>query len=289
MKILVTGASGQLGSEIKERVERFPNWEFLFCTVESLDITNVSDVEDFFSIHKITAIINCAAYTAVDLAESNREVCEAVNVRGAKNLAIVAAKYNVKYIHTSTDFVFDGHYHLPYKETDKPNPLNVYGITKLQGEQEVLKLVPEAIIIRTAWLYSNHGGNFVKTMQRLGNEREELNVIFDQVGTPTWAGDLAETILEILSQLEVGGTQKGMYHYSNEGLASWYDFAIEIIEFSKLECKVLPIETKDYPTPAPRPAYSVLNKAKIKKDFGLEIPHWKQSLKKCILASKLGS
>lgn len=284
MKILVTGASGQLGSEIKERIEKFSNWVFLFCDVEDLDITNLNSVEAYVAENKITAIINCAAYTAVDLAETNPELCEAVNVTGAENLAIAAAKHNIKYIHTSTDFVFDGNYHLPYKETDIPNPLSVYGITKLEGEQKVLKLVPEAIVIRTAWLYSAHGGNFVKTMRRLGNEREQLNVIFDQVGTPTWAGNLAETILEILTQSENGGTQKGLYHYSNEGLASWYDFAVEIMELSKLDCKVLPIETKEYPTPAPRPAYSVLNKGKIKNDFGLEIPHWKQSLKKCILA-----
>ncbi|MEI6865495.1 dTDP-4-dehydrorhamnose reductase [Flavicella sp.] len=284
MKILVTGANGQLGSEIKERQEDFPNWNFLFCDVSELDITNLEAVESFVSKNEISAIVNCAAYTAVDLAETNIECCEAVNVMGAKNLAIVADKNKIKYIHTSTDFVFDGHHYLPYKEKDCPNPMTVYGRTKLQGEQEVLNKCPKSIVIRTAWLYSSYGGNFVKTMQRLGREREQLNVIFDQVGTPTWAGDLAGVILEIIRELEKGGSQKGLYHYSNEGLASWYDFAVEIMELSNLDCKVLPIETKEYPTPAPRPAYSVLNKSKIKNDFGLEIPHWKQSLKKCILA-----
>mgnify|MGYP000572001797 CR=1 FL=1 len=284
MKILVTGANGQLGSEINKRTSIYSNWEFVFSDVADLDITNLTAVESFVHQNKITAIINCAAYTAVDLAESNIEFCEAVNVLGAKNLAIVAASNNLKYIHTSTDFVFDGKYHLPYKESDEPNPLSVYGITKYKGEQEVLQENPSSIVLRTAWLYSEHGGNFVKTMQRLGKDRQTLNVIFDQVGTPTWAGDLATVILEILSQIEKGGKQSGLYHYSNEGIASWYDFAVEIMQISGIDCKVYPIETKEYPTPAPRPAYSVLNKAKIKKDFQLEIPHWKESLKKCILA-----
>tara|TARA_B100000809_G_scaffold225176_1_gene235951 strand:- start:6577 stop:7434 length:858 start_codon:yes stop_codon:yes gene_type:complete len=282
MRILVTGANGQLGTEINQRVDQYVNWEFFFCDVNDLDITNLKAVEEYVQQNQITAIINCAAYTAVDPAESNQEVAHAVNVVGAKNLAVVAAKHKLKYIHTSTDFVFDGKYHLPYIETDLPNPLSVYGSTKFIGEQEVLKAHPSAIIIRTAWLYSAHGGNFVKTMQRLGKEKDQLGVIFDQVGTPTWAGDLATTILEILSQLEKGGKQVGLYHYSNEGLASWYDFAVEIMELSELKCKVLPIETKEYPTPAPRPAYSVLNKGKIKADFKVEIPHWKASLKKCI-------
>jgi dTDP-4-dehydrorhamnose reductase len=284
MKILVTGANGQLGTEINLRTSQYANWEFFFCDVKDLDITNLNAVEVYVQQKQITAIINCAAYTAVDSAESNKEVAYAVNVTGAKNLAIVAATYNLRYVHTSTDFVFDGIYHLPYKETDLPNPLSVYGDTKYIGEQEVLKAHASAIIIRTAWLYSAHGGNFVKTMQRLGKEREQLGVIFDQVGTPTWAGDVAIAILEILRQLEKEGKQVGLYHYSNEGLASWYDFAVEIMELSEIKCKVLPIETKEYPTPAARPAYSVLNKGKIKEDFEFEIPHWKASLKKCIFA-----
>jgi len=284
MRILVTGANGQLGTEIKQRIIQFKNWKFFFCDVADLDITNLKAVEEYIEQKQITVIVNCAAYTAVDPAESNQKSAHAVNVTGAKNLAVVAAARELKYIHTSTDFVFDGKHHLPYKETDLPNPLSVYGSTKYLGEQEVLKTHPTTIVVRTAWLYSAHGGNFVKTMQRLGKEREQLGVIFDQVGTPTWAGDLATTILEILSQLENGGKQVGLYHYSNEGLASWYDFAIEIMELSEINCKVLPIETKEYPTPAPRPAYSVLNKGKIKVDFELDIPHWKVSLKKCIFA-----
>jgi dTDP-4-dehydrorhamnose reductase len=284
MKILVTGSNGQLGNEINKRTAAFPNWGFVFCDASQLDITDIEAVSAFISNNKITAIINCAAYTAVDKAEDDTELCYAVNVTGAKNLALAAAEFNCRYIHTSTDFVFDGKTHLPYREAEVPKPTSVYGKTKLEGEQEVLKLLPEAIVVRTAWLYSVHGGNFVKTMQRLGNERDQLGVIFDQVGTPTWAGDLAATILTVLEALEKGGTQKGVYHYSNEGLASWYDFAVAIMELSAIVCKVLPIETIAYPTPAPRPAFSVLNKAKIKSDFGIEIPHWRESLKKCILA-----
>ena len=284
MNILVTGANGQLGTEISERISQYPQWNFLFSDVAELDITNLKAVETYVQQNQIGAIVNCAAYTAVDAAESNKELAHAINATGAKNLASVAAAQKLKYIHTSTDFVFDGKYHLPYKETDLPNPLSVYGSTKYSGEQEVLSVHPAAIIVRTAWLYSAHGGNFVKTMQRLGKEREQLSIIFDQVGTPTWAGDLAAAILEILAQLEQGGTQKGLYHYSNEGLASWYDFAVEIMELSKIKCELLPIETKSYPTPAARPAYSVLNKEKIKTAFHLKIPHWKASLKKCISA-----
>jgi dTDP-4-dehydrorhamnose reductase len=283
MKILVTGANGQLGNEIKERIAQFAAWEFVFCDVQQLDITDLEAVCAFISNNKITAIINCAAYTAVDKAEEDQELCYAVNVTGVKNLALAAAAHNCKYIHTSTDFVFDGKHYLPYVESDTATPTSVYGKTKLEGEQEALKALPSAIVLRTAWLYSVYGGNFVKTMQRLGNEREQLGVIFDQVGTPTWAGDLAATILTVLKALDKGGTQKGLYHYSNEGLASWYDFAVATMELSAITCKVLPIETLAYPTPAPRPAFSVLNKTKIKRDFGLEIPHWRESLKKCIL------
>jgi len=206
----------------------------------------------------------------------------AVNVEGAKNLAKAAKDVNAKLIHISTDFVFDGRKCLPYSENDIPNPLSIYGKTKLEGEQAVLETLSSSIVIRTAWLYSAFGNNFVKTMQRLGKEREKLSVIFDQVGTPTWGGDLAQTILIILKQLEEGSTEKGLYHFSNEGVASWYDFAVEVMELSNINCQILPIETKQYHTPAPRPFYSVLNKARIKSDFGISIPHWKESLKKCI-------
>ena len=282
MNILITGSNGQLGNEIKERASKFSNWDFIYKDLPELDITNFEQLEKLVTELTINTIVNCAAYTAVDLAESNQEIAHAVNVDGAKNLAILAQKYNLKLIHISTDFVFDGKYYLPYKETDQPNPLSVYGSTKLEGEFAVLSEFPNSIILRTAWLYSSYGANFVKTMQRLGTERDELNVIFDQVGTPTWAGDLANTILEIIAQLESGSTHSGVYHYSNEGVASWYDFAVEIMNLSTINCDVFPIETKEYPTPAPRPSYSVLNKSKIKKDFNLKIQHWKVSLKECI-------
>lgn len=282
MNILITGSKGQLGNEIKERAFKFSNWNFIYKDLPELDITNFDHLEKLTKELSINAIINCAAYTAVDLAETNQQMAHSVNVDGAKNLAKIAQKFDIKLLHVSTDFVFDGEYHLPYKETDNPNPLSVYGSTKLKGELAVLSECPTSIILRTAWLYSSYGANFVKTMQRLGSEREELNVIFDQVGTPTFAGDLAKTILVILSELESGSAKKGIYHYSNEGVASWYDFAVEIMNLSNINCNVLPIETKEYPTPAPRPSFSVLNKNKIKTDFNLEIPHWKSSLKQCI-------
>jgi dTDP-4-dehydrorhamnose reductase len=281
MNILVPGSNGQWGNEIKERAFKFSNWNFIYRDLPELDITNFDHIEKLTKDLSINAIINCAAYTAVDLAESNKEIATAVNIIGAKNLAKIAQKLNLKLIHISTDFVFDGKYYLPYKETDIPNPLSVYGLTKLKGEQVVLSECPASIILRTAWLYSSYGSNFVKTMQKLGIERESLSVIFDQVGTPTYAGDLAQAILDVLTQLERGNENNGIYHYSNEGVASWYDFAVEIMNLSNIKCNVLPIESREYPTPAPRPSFSVLNKNKIKADFNLEIPHWKSSLKHC--------
>ncbi|NLP58830.1 dTDP-4-dehydrorhamnose reductase [Lutibacter sp. B1] len=283
MNILVTGANGQLGSEIRKRENEYKSWNFVYVDLPELDITNLAKIKEVVQRKSITAIINCAAYTAVDKAETVAETAYNVNVTGAENLAKVAAEFKLKLIHISTDFVFDGHSYLPYIESDTPNPLSVYGKTKLEGEEKVMQVHPSSIILRTAWLYSTYGTNFVKTMRKLGNEREELKVIFDQVGTPTWAGDLTASILIILSSLEEGNEKRGMYHFSNEGVASWYDFAVEIMALSKIKCVVLPIETKEYPTSAPRPSYSVLNKKKIKTDFAIEIPHWKESLRKCIL------
>lgn len=282
MKVLVTGASGQLGQELQIRAPQYTTWEFFFCDRSELDITNKEAVERVVLEKNITAIVNCAAYTAVDKAESEQELAYSINVIGAQNLARVASENQLQLIHVSTDFVFDGIRKTPYTESDSPNPIGVYGKTKLQGEEEILKVCPKAIVLRTAWLYSAFGANFVKTMQRLGKERTQLRVVSDQIGTPTWAGDLGDVLLEMLAKLENGGTQKGVYHYSNEGVASWYDFAVEIMKLSQIDCEVLPIETKDYPLPAPRPAYSVLNKSKIKRDFGLIIPDWKASLEKCI-------
>ena len=282
MNVLVTGGNGQLGSEIKQKIEQFCNWNFIFTDVADLDITNLTDLQAFVKQQSIHAIINCAAYTAVDPAESNKELAYAVNVEGAKNLAIAAKDVNAKLIHISTDFVFDGRKCLPYSENDIPNPLSVYGKTKLEGEQKILSVNSDAVIIRTAWLYSAFGNNFVKTIRQLGNEKDQLNIVFDQVGTPTWASDLADVLLLILSKIENGKEVKGLYHFSNEGVASWYDFAIEIMELSNINCQVLPIETKQYPTAAQRPLYCVLNKHKIKEDLGIQIPHWIVSLNKCI-------
>lgn len=269
---LVTGSNGQLGNELKRL---FGN-KAVYADKEELDITSFDDVKRFCSAHDFEAIINCAAYTAVDKAETDKELAEKINVLGPKNLAMTG----IPLIHISTDYVFDGTACRPYQEDDKTNPQSVYGITKLAGEKAVMEAASTAIIIRTAWLYSSFGNNFVKTMRRLGGERTELKVVFDQVGTPTYARDLAEAIVAILPQLKSG--MKEIYHFSDEGVCSWYDFAVEIMKESGLKCQVLPIESKDYPTPAKRPSYSVLNKAKIKRDFGLRINHWKESLLSCL-------
>ena len=269
---LVTGSNGQLGNELKRL---FGN-KAVYADKEELDITSFDDVKRFCSVHDFEAIINCAAYTAVDKAETDKELAKKINVLGPKNLAMTG----IPLIHVSTDYVFDGTACRPYQEDDTTNPQSVYGITKLAGEKAVMEAASTAIIIRTAWLYSSFGNNFVKTMRRLGGERTELKVVFDQVGTPTYARDLAEAIVAILPQLKSG--MKEIYHFSDEGVCSWYDFAVEIMKESGLKCQVLPIESKDYPTPAKRPSYSVLNKAKIKRDFGLRINHWKESLLSCL-------
>ena len=282
MNVLVTGGNGQLGSEIKYKIEQFCNWNFIFTDVADLDITNLTALQDFVEQHSINAIINCAAYTAVDLAETDNNKAYLINVIGAENLGEVSKENHIKLIHISTDFVFDGRKCLPYSENDIPNPLGVYGKTKLEGEQKILETNPTAIIIRTAWLYSAYGNNFVKTMLKLGGERAALKVVYDQIGTPTWASDLADVLLLLLYKSENGKEIKGVYHFSNEGTASWYDFAFEIMSISTSKCQVLPIETKDYPTLAQRPSYCVLNKSKIKNDLGIQIPHWKRSLQKCI-------
>ncbi|CAL2105892.1 dTDP-4-dehydrorhamnose reductase [Tenacibaculum sp. 190524A02b] len=280
MNILVTGANGQLGSEIKELSLLYTKHNFFFEGSKELDITNYEKVKEYISSKEIEAIINCAAYTAVDKAEEEKEKADGVNNAGVANLA--KAIGTGKLIHISTDYVFNGENFTPYIEEDLPNPIGVYGITKLEGEQKVLKSNAEAIIIRTSWVYSSFGNNFVKTMLRLGKERERLNVIFDQVGSPTYARDLGKLCLDILDKEEKINKQAKVYHYSNEGVTSWYDFAKAIMDFSKLQCVIYPIETKEYPTPAKRPNYSLLNKAKIKKDFNIEIPYWRDSLKECI-------
>jgi len=287
MKILITGSNGQLGSEIKTLGLTHPNFEFIFSDLLELDICNHNLLSDFVKENKIQVIINCAAYTAVDKAEEDFDNAELVNATAVGNLVTVAEEKNLKLIHISTDYVFDGTSHLPYNEDMVVSPLGVYGKTKREGEEYVINSLSNSILIRTSWLYSSFGNNFVKTMLRLGNERDSLGVIFDQIGTPTYARDLAQTCLEILSNSERLDAQGKVYHFSNEGVASWYDFAKAIMELGEVDCQVNPIESKEYPTPAARPHYSVLNKSKIKSDYGVEIPYWRDSLKECIQTLKV--
>jgi dTDP-4-dehydrorhamnose reductase len=277
--VLVTGAKGQLGSEIQHLSQSQQGFSFEFTDIEELDITSLEQLKAFFSSRKFDAIINCAAYTAVDKAEEEREQAELINHRAAENLAVFSREHRASLIHISTDFVFDGKSFTPYREEDLPHPVSVYGKTKWAGENAVLKEAEEVVIIRTSWLYSSFGNNFVKTILKLAKERDELNVVYDQIGTPTYARDLAGAVLSILNHKDF---VTGIYHYSNEGVASWYDLAQAIVEIKGLDCRINPIETHQYPTPAKRPAYSLLNKAKIKKTYGLEIPHWRTSLKSCL-------
>ncbi|MBY7734759.1 dTDP-4-dehydrorhamnose reductase [Francisella philomiragia] len=285
MNVLVTGSSGQLGSELKELVFssklEIQNYTFIFADSKLLDITEHESVRRFIIDNSIGAIINCAAYTAVDKAETDIEMADKINHLAVANIAMVAKEHGVKLVHISTDYVFDGQNYKPYIEADVTNPQGVYGATKLAGEQAILDINPKnSIIIRTSWVYSYYGNNFVKTMLRLGRERDSLGVIYDQVGTPTYAKDLAKSILDIL--LRIQNSKLEIYNYSNEGVASWYDFAKEIMDIANISCQVNSIETKDYPTPAKRPHYAVLNKSKIKSDFDIELPYWKDSLKDCV-------
>ncbi|WP_150468505.1 dTDP-4-dehydrorhamnose reductase [Francisella sp. SYW-9] len=291
MRILVTGTSGQLGSELREQVSVDENvlgkvtsengFEYFFTDSNLLNITNHSEVKQYIIDNNIDVIINCAAYTAVDKAESDFEIADKINNLAVANMAYIVKDLNLKFIHISTDYVFDGQSCRPYCENDETNPQGVYGATKLEGEKAVLSISPKnSIIIRTSWVYSYYANNFVKTMLRLGKEREFLGVIYDQVGAPTYAKDLAKCILEILTKLNNQDVE--VYHYSNEGVASWYDFAKEIMSVADINCQINPIVTADYPTPAKRPHYSVLNKNKIKRDFDIVIPYWRDSLKDCI-------
>ena len=284
MKILITGANGQLGNEIKELSGNFPEWKFMFTDVDELDITDESAVSAFFQNNNPDFIINCAAYTAVDKAENDFETANKINSVAPGILAKAAKQCSAKIIHISTDYVFDGTSCLPLKEIDKVNPTGFYGKTKLNGEQNCLKENREVIIIRTSWLYSSFGNNFVKTMLRLGKERDNLKVVFDQIGTPTYAADLAGAILSLIeiAERDIEKFIPGVYHYSNEGVASWYDFAKAIFEFSGLNCNVEPVLSEEFPSLVKRPNYSVLNKLKIRNTFALYIPYWKDSLKICI-------
>jgi len=282
--ILVTGSKGQVGSELQELAGSY-EYNFFFTDRDSLDITDKESIAVFVKNNSIDTIINAAAYTAVDRAEEDAVNADKVNHLATKYLAEIAKEQNIKLIHISTDYVFDGKNYKPYNEDDVTNPNGVYGATKLAGEKAMQEINPKnSIIIRTSWVYSSFGANFVKTMLRLGKERDALGVIFDQVGTPTYARDLAKAILDIIPQ--VNSERVEIYNYSNEGVLSWYDFAKEIMHMAKIDCQINPIETKEYPTPAIRPHYSLLNKAKIKKEFKIEIPYWKDSLNECL--RKLG-
>lgn len=284
MNIIITGAYGQLGSELKELEMDFPDYQFHFTDVDSLDITNEKAVDVLFEKKQPDFVINCAAYTAVDKAETDQNVAEKVNALAPEILGKISKKVGAKIIQISTDYVFAGDANQPYSETDKVDPQGIYGITKLQGEINCLNENPDSVVIRTSWLYSEFGNNFVKTMLRIGSERDELNVVFDQVGTPTYAADLAKTILQIIQRTVENSANfvPGVYHFSNEGVASWFDFAKAIFEIKEMNCKVNPVLSDAFPTPAKRPHFSVLNKSKIRKNFGIEIPHWRDSLKVCL-------
>lgn len=284
--ILVTGGNGQVGSELKALSEK-SNHEFCFTDYEDLDITDENKIFDFFQNNALSYVINCAAYTAVDKAEEDQEKAHSINVQGVHNLAQACAKSGIPLIHLSTDYVYHSNtQNVPFKEDDYTMPQGIYAATKLEGELVARAIHSMTMVIRTSWVYSSYGNNFVKTMIRLGNDRDKLSVIFDQIGSPTYAADLAAAILDIVEKHKENKIDNfkfnEIYHYSNEGVCSWYDFAKAIFEMENIDCIVEPIETKDYPTPAKRPHFSLLNKAKIKKSFELEIPYWKDSLKVCL-------
>ena len=291
MRLLVTGSMGQLGSEIKDLSINYDCIEFFFKDLPELDICDPEALEKFINRNQINAVINCAAYTNVDKAEDNIKMANQVNKKGVINIINALNITGGKLIHISTDYVYNGNNLVPYKETDMVDPLGVYGKSKRAGELAVIDSKIDAIIIRTSWLYSAHGSNFVKTMLKLGNDREKIGVVIDQLGTPTNASDLAKACLEILkSRINKKISSLGcLYHYSNEGVASWYDFSVAIMELGDVDCKINPIKTTDYPTLAKRPKYSVLDKSKIKTDFKIEIPYWRDSLKDCITKIKLDS
>lgn len=277
--VLVTGSKGQLGNEVQVLAPSYSQFEFIFTDVEELDICDRKAVENYFAKRKIDVLLNCAAYTAVDKAEEDVELCYRINEKAVGILGEIAAEYGTRVVHVSTDYVFDGTSYRPYTEDMPVCPATVYGKSKLAGEQLLMDACPAAVIVRTSWLYSSFGNNFVKTMMRLGKERGTLNVIFDQVGTPTYAADLADTLLQIISADKF---VPGIYHYSNEGVCSWYDFTISIHKMAGINCRVLPIESKDYPAKTPRPHYSVLNKNKIKSNYNIQISHWEDGLRRCM-------
>lgn len=281
MVVLVTGANGQLGQAIQSIVDNYPSIDFVFCSSSDLDITNSANCEAIFKKHQPHFCINTAAYTAVDKAESEPEKAHLINVIGAKNIAEVCKKHNTVLLHVSTDFVFDGTSKKPYTEAEVPNPTGVYGQTKLEGEIAIQNIWSKHFIIRTSWVYSQFGNNFMKTMIRLGNEKDELSVVSDQIGTPTNAVDLAEVLIQIVKSQKSKAESFGIYHFSNKGECSWYDFAKEIFTLNHIQINLKSIPTEAYPTSAKRPKYSVLDKTKITTTFGIPINNWKESLKKC--------
>lgn len=284
-KILVTGCNGQLGSSLRREFDNDPDIEAVYTDYDSLDITDREAVEKYIGENHFDIIVNCAAYTAVDKAETDAILAAALNTGAVGNLAEAAVKSGAKVIHISTDYVFSGQSFRPYEENDEPYPQGIYGRTKLEGEALLTSFCQNAMIIRTAWLYSEFGKNFVKTMLQLAETRPEINVVADQIGSPTYAGDLAEAIHSVISSDK---WVPGIYHYTDEGVASWYDFTKAIFEITGNSVKVNPIPTSAYPTPARRPLYSVLSKTKIKNTYGLDIPYWRDSLRKCLDAIKTG-
>jgi dTDP-4-dehydrorhamnose reductase len=281
IRILVTGSNGQLGSAIKKQSADFENLKITFTDVQELDLTNDQQVNHYFANNRYAYIINCAAYTAVDQAEKNPGDAFIVNASVPERLGSICNTFSTRLIHISTDYVFSGNSITPYTEEDETNAVNLYGKTKLEGEKALWPNT-NALIIRTSWLYSEFGANFLKTMVRLSKERKELGVVFDQIGCPTYADDLASAILIIVGQSEKNGFNSGVYHYSNEGVCSWFDFATEIMKATNSTCVVHPIRTSEYPLPAKRPGYSVFDKKKIKSTFGIKIPYWRDSLLKAI-------
>lgn len=283
-KILVTGANGQLGKELKELAPSYPQFDFVFLSRVDLPIHHFEMVRDYFKIYQPSFLINCAAYTAVDRAEQEKDLAMQVNAESVGVLAAVCKENNCRFVHISTDYVFDGNASTPYKEDSPTNPQSVYGYSKLEGERQAMQLNMDSIIIRTSWVYSEFGKNFVKTMMKLMSEKTEIGVVSDQIGSPTYAADLAEVILKIIKDCELRAADwyPGIYHFSNEGIISWYDFAIAIKKITGSSCLVNPIPTSAYPTPAKRPAYSVLDKTKIQETFKVSLKEWKDSLAICI-------
>lgn len=278
-RVLITGANGQLGHEMRNVLDGDDRFEAIFTDVAELDICDAEAVNRAVADNRVDYIVNCAAYTQVDKAEDNVELCRKINATAVENLARAAAACGARMIHVSTDYVFNGRGYRPYTEDMTPDPQSVYGSTKLEGEQALMRLCPQSAIIRTAWLYSPYGNNFVKTMMRLGTKRDELSVVADQIGTPTCAADLARAILAVLTAETF---VPGIYHFSDEGACSWYDFTVAIHRLAGITCRVKPIRSDEYPSRAHRPFYSVLDKSKIKQTYGITIPHWYESLSHCI-------